>query len=68
MTYELEVCYKGEDLVINFTFIKGKGWLNSLDPPEEDEIIIHKINGKDSYDYDHWELMEIERICLEKIK
>ncbi len=76
MLKEFKIDYKGLTLLVIGTYIKGRGYINPLDEPEEDEFIIDAYNITDFNSIDELRDFilgkfiindrEIERICLEK--
>lgn len=68
MIKELTIKYKGIDLMVRGTYIRGRGYINFHDEPEVDEFM---IEGYDSFDdmtditVDEWEL---EQLCIDKLK
>ncbi len=75
---EIKLQYKGLTLLVIGTFIKGAGWFNDLDPPEEDEFIINEYNVTEYNTIDDLRDFilsnsaindyEIEQMCLEKCR
>ena len=78
MMKEIKLNYKGLTIVVAGNYIKGAGYFNVLDPPEEDEFIIDEYNItsfnsiEDLRDFILSDSMlnhvEIELMCLEKCK
>ncbi len=75
---ELNITYKGLDLVILGYYKKGAGWFNRFDPPEEDEFDILQINILMSNNHLNMsefilskEVLndsELEQLCIDKCK
>lgn len=75
MSKEIIIQYKGLTISVIGTFIKGRGFINYNDPPEEDEFIIDCYNITDYNTIDDLRDFilsnkkindaEIERVCLE---
>ena len=78
MIKEIKIEYKGLTLLVLGDYIKGAGWINDIDPPEEDEFWINKYNVTEYNTIDDLRDfilsnssindVEIERICIEKCK
>lgn len=70
MKKELDIVYLGLKLVVQGEYIKGKGFINGVIPPEEDEFKITNIITpvKKYSDFDWKDLMDIKQICLEKLE
>lgn len=76
MLKEFKIDYKGLTLLVTGSYIKGRGFINYDDEPEEDEFIIDDYNVTDYNSIDDLRDFilskrlindrEIERICLEK--
>ena len=78
MIKEIKIQYKGLTLLVLGDYIKGAGWINDIDPPEEDEFWINEYNVTEYNTIDDLRDfilsnssindVEIERICIEKCK
>lgn len=76
MLKEFKIDYKGLTLLVTGSYIKGRGFINYSDEPEEDEFIIDDYNVTDYNSIDDLRDFilskrtindrEIERLCLEK--
>jgi len=76
MIKQFKIDYKGLTLLVSGTFIKGRGYINHDDVPEEDEFIIDDYNltayntVDDLRDFIlNFSIInenEVSRICLDK--
>lgn len=78
MIKEIKLEYKGLTFLVTGDYIKGAGYINDLDPPEEDEFWIKEYNVTEYNTIDDLRDFilsnssinetDIEKICIDKCK